>query len=311
MYKKIILSFISISLFLSSCSFEQDPLASFPKEIRNGKLPGDNRVLKPIPRGVIEVSSFPESPLVFHDEPSQIGIDVRLLQSFQAPYTVEVLNLDTLPGKSSFDNKKNQIHWVPNLSGLSSLFEYIPIRIRVNFADPRPLYVEHTIYVRAYRTLLGLKLENLIMSNFVAGSKKVAKVIMTVKDLDVNVNIGGKKAAIPRLMITQGALSNVDYLLPYLKALPRPYLRNWKDSSTWVIEAHFDLSKLKLNKDAKFYIGYEVFSSFGKSFGLKNLKIPIEKNIAGPSPVLPPVPAPSDKTKISKKKTSKNKKEVK
>lgn len=308
MKKKIIFSFISISLLLTSCSFEQDPLASFPKEIREGRLPEDNRVLKPIPRGAIQVESIPESPLVFHNEPSVIGIDVRLLQSFQAPYTIDILNLNNLPGEARFDAKKNQINWVPDLSKLQDLFEYIPIHIRISFQDPRPLYVEHTIYVRSYRTLLGLKLEKFTITNFIAGSKKVAKVIMIVKDLDVNLKLGERKAKAPHIMITQGAKNKTKYLLPYLKALPRPRLKSWRDPSLWVVEAHFDLKTVQLAKGTTFDLNYEVFSSFGKSFGLKTEKVFVEQNVIVPKP--PTLPTPPKKTP-PKKTPPKTTKEVK
>ncbi|MBE8221912.1 MAG: hypothetical protein HAW60_04195 [Bdellovibrionales bacterium] len=289
MKKIIIFNFVIISLLLTSCSFDQDPLASFPKEIREGIAPDNNRVLKPIPRGAIEIVSLPESPLVLHNEAATIGIEVRFFQNFQSSYKVDILNLDSLPGKASFDSKNNKINWTPDLSKLSNLFKYIQIHIRVNFEDPKPIYVEHTINVRAYRTLLGLKLQKFTATNFVAGSKTLAKITMEVKDLDANLVSQNTQKTAPRIMITQGENRKNKYLLPYLHSLTRPRLKNWQDSSVWIVEANFDLQNLNLENRKEFNLNYEVFSSFGKSFGLKTEKIFIEANIQdNPNPIPKP-----------------------
>lgn len=282
---KKIISVILIGMFLLlvSCSFEQDPLASFPKEIREAILPEDNRVLKPIPRGAIKVESLPVSPLLFHNEESNISISVRLLQNFQAPFTVDILNLDTLPGEASFDSKTNKISWTPNLDKLQGLFAYIPIDIRVNFKEPKSLYVEHTIYARAYRKLRGLKVLDTQVTKFVAGAKS-ARVTITVKDLDADLSVSGQKSGPPRWMITQGNKSKASYLLPYLEALDRPRLKNWKDQSTWMLVARFNLKNLKLKKGKIFYLNHQIFSSFGKTSGVRTKDIFIETNIVLPKP---------------------------
>lgn len=305
-----------LALLALSCSIKQDPLASFPAEIRNGIQPDQNTVLKPIPRGAIRISSLPKSPLVFNQEKTIINISVRFLQGLASKYEIDVLNLNSLPGTATFDKTKNQLSWVPDLSSLPNLFAYIPIHIRVNFTEPRPLYIEHTIYARAYRALKGLKLQSVQVHDFKAGSAK-ALVTWVVKDLDTDVQIDKNTAEAPRLMLSQKGRAVQNSLLPYLKFINPPKLQAWKDKTVWVLEAYFDLSKVQLSAATNFFLSYNIFSSFGKNFGLVTATISVKPNV-----VLTPPKKPKGKgdgkgagggksKKKSKEPKSKGKKEKK
>lgn len=109
---KVLIALLTSVLFLTSCEFQQDPLANAPVEVKSNNPPVSKpEAPKACPKEALQV----DAPTYVN---GRVGEEVKVLVSGRTmidglEYEIKVDNMKEFPG-AKFDSAKGQFTWVPS-----------------------------------------------------------------------------------------------------------------------------------------------------------------------------------------------------